>query len=322
MSGQVSLRKAPPHLTPPEPANSVAPQNNKLRLALTISACIGAAGGLFAATAPASAANIFSILFADSPPAPAPVTQPPRVTQAWQMPGPIAEFSLKPPQKHYAHRQKPGDMIALKKAPAALMQLSESTSAAPGGYVCVRQCDGFFFPVDSAATQETCAGLCPNAAVSLYHRPAGSDNIADAVSATGARYSALPAAFRNQTTRDSACSCRSGTAQNFSLQRDATLRTGDAVMTPEGFRVFNGAAQLPHHETNFTSLAKAPLPHDRIMVLAAMERVTLPGLGPLRGAAGLIDVPARAASTSSELTVRPSGNQKIRIVEAADNVTQ
>ena len=65
--------------------------------------------------------------------------------------------------------------------------------------VCVRLCDGFYFPsVVSSGGDEACASQCPDAPTAFYSMPAGSDKIDDAVSLTGAPYSALPVANRNQ----------------------------------------------------------------------------------------------------------------------------
>ena len=78
--------------------------------------------------------------------------------------------------------------------------------------VCVRTCDGSFFPLpysgaSGATLEEVCQALCPNAAVELYTMPFGGTIDAGA-SATGARYTALPNAFKFQQTYDPACSCR------------------------------------------------------------------------------------------------------------------
>ncbi len=78
--------------------------------------------------------------------------------------------------------------------------------------VCVRTCDGSFFPLpysgaSGATLGEVCQALCPNAAVELYTMPFGG-TIDEAASLTGERYAALPNAFKFQQTYDPACSCR------------------------------------------------------------------------------------------------------------------
>jgi Protein of unknown function (DUF2865) len=84
-----------------------------------------------------------------------------------------------------------------------------------GSYtVCVRTCDGGFFPVsyfgaDSRADTlgQVCRSLCPNAEVALYSFPFGG-TIDEAVSSTGEPYSSLPNAHKFEQSYDPACSCR------------------------------------------------------------------------------------------------------------------
>jgi len=159
----------------------------------------------------------------------------------------------------------------------------------PRRSVCVRLCDGFFFPVgpvggnSSLASHEAdCAGLCPDAPTALYIEPAGSDKIEEAASIKGAPYTALPVAFRHRQTSDNTCTCHRLIGANYSLLRDFTLRKGDSVMTARGFRVFQGASRLPYAQSNFTTLARASMPSSQRNALMAMERVTLPPLKNVR----------------------------------------
>ena len=80
--------------------------------------------------------------------------------------------------------------------------------------VCVRSCDGAFFPVSYSASSgrlqnldDMCHALCPNADVSLYTYPA-SGEIEQAVSITGAHYMDSPNALKYRQSFDSTCSCR------------------------------------------------------------------------------------------------------------------
>ena len=80
--------------------------------------------------------------------------------------------------------------------------------------ICVRDCDGGFFPAgfyaNSANLEELdglCKALCPNASVKLYTRSQWR-NLDDAVSIDGARYSEHPNAFKFQTSYDPACGCK------------------------------------------------------------------------------------------------------------------
>jgi len=89
-----------------------------------------------------------------------------------------------------------------------------SRSRAFGGsyVVCVRACDGSFFPVsylggDAASLERVCRSLCPNTAVALYSLPFGGV-IDEAVSAAGEPYANLPNAHKFEQAFDAGCSCR------------------------------------------------------------------------------------------------------------------
>jgi hypothetical protein len=147
---------------------------------------------------------------------------------------------------------------------------------ANGLAVCVRLCDGFFFPsAASSAGDDACAIQCPDAPTARYTERAGSDSIDDAVSTHGALYSALPVAHRFQTTLDSTCRCHRSPINGYSASvlNDPTLRKGDVVMTPNGFLVFQGAKARPVAPSDFVALSQASsLPKNLRSSLVAMER--------------------------------------------------
>jgi hypothetical protein len=82
-----------------------------------------------------------------------------------------------------------------------------------GSYVvCVRACDGSFFPVpyfggNPSDLQKVCQSLCPNATVALYSLPFGG-TIDEAMSINGEPYANLPNARKFEQTFDASCSCR------------------------------------------------------------------------------------------------------------------
>ncbi len=84
-----------------------------------------------------------------------------------------------------------------------------------GSYtVCVRSCDGAFFPVTyfgaasrSDTLEQVCRSLCPNAEVALYSFPFGG-SIDEAVSSAGEPYARLPNADKFVQSYDPSCSCR------------------------------------------------------------------------------------------------------------------
>ena len=131
---------------------------------------------------------------------------------------------------------------------------------ANGLAVCVRLCDGFFFPsATSSGGDEACAAQCPDAPTARYTEPAGSDRIEDAVSTQGALYSALPVANRYQTTFDNTCRCHRSLTPDYSASvlNDPTLRKGDVVMTSKGLLVFQGAKTGAITSSDFVALSQA-----------------------------------------------------------------
>jgi Protein of unknown function (DUF2865) len=111
--------------------------------------------------------------------------------------------------------------------------------------LCVRSCDGGFFPLSvpahSAESEQLtglCQALCPNAEVSVYTRSPYQD-IKTAVSLVGETpYSDLPNAFRFQKSFDSTCTCKpSGQSWAEALspaeQLLGRVSKSDIVVTPE-----------------------------------------------------------------------------------------
>jgi hypothetical protein len=156
--------------------------------------------------------------------------------------------------------------------------LRPKEAGASGRAVCVRLCDGFFFPsATSAGGDDACAAQCPDAPTARYTEPVGSDRIEDAVSTSGALYTALPVANRYQTTLDSTCRCHRSPTRGYSaaVLNDPTLRRGDVVVTPKGFLVFQGAKTRSITPSDFVALSQArSLPKELRAVLVAMERAS------------------------------------------------
>jgi hypothetical protein len=156
-----------------------------------------------------------------------------------------------------------GDLVVHPRSPRRTVRAA--SSGVSGRAVCVRLCDGFFFPMgdvraSSEAAESACAGLCPGAPTHVYLVPPGGDGIEGAVSRDGRPYSALPVALRYTKAVDNTCSCKRSLepqAVLASLARDVTLRAGDVVMTSKGLLVFRGSPQLPHNQASFVALADA-----------------------------------------------------------------
>jgi hypothetical protein len=164
--------------------------------------------------------------------------------------------------------------------------------------VCVRTCDGYYFPISYATVvsrfgedERTCKRLCPAADVLLYtHRNPG-EEIEQAVSISGRPYTELPTAFKYRQEYNSACSCRAAGqswADALGVGRDATVQQGDIIVTEER------AKQLAQPRA-----ASQPVRGGTAPATPA---------GPGQPAAGDIGQPAQ-----SDQTV-PAGERKVRTV--------
>ena len=110
--------------------------------------------------------------------------------------------------------------------------------------ICVRTCDGFYFPISFATTpdrfrddEQTCQHMCPAAEVSLYtyHNPG--EEVSQAVSLNGRLYTELPTAFSYRKAINPACSCRRpGESWAEALKAngtDETVAPGDVIVTEQ-----------------------------------------------------------------------------------------
>ena len=111
--------------------------------------------------------------------------------------------------------------------------------------VCVRTCDGFFFPVSFAANQsrfasddQQCQRQCPGTEAKLYSYRNPGEDIEQAVSISGQPYMSLPNALLYKKQFVAACSCRPvGMSWSQALGGDdPTLRKGDIVVTEDASR--------------------------------------------------------------------------------------
>jgi hypothetical protein len=126
----------------------------------------------------------------------------------------------------------------------AKRKLAMAAGRASGRYaVCVRACDGSFFPVfytgaanRSDTLEQVCRSLCPNADVTLYSFPFGG-TIEEAVSSTGEPYAHLPNAGKFEQTYDRSCSCRAPGQSWAEALADAEAKYGrhshDVVVSAE-----------------------------------------------------------------------------------------
>jgi hypothetical protein len=138
--------------------------------------------------------------------------------------------------------------------------------------ICVRSCDGYYFPISFAATaakfhddEQVCQRACPAAEANLYTFRNPGEDVTRAVSLNGRPYTELPNAFKYRTEMSNACSCRKpgqSWADALGSGKDDALEQGDIVVTPERAKAMSlpqqqrGAARKPNAGTP----AAAPAP--------------------------------------------------------------
>jgi len=119
--------------------------------------------------------------------------------------------------------------------------------AASGTYktVCVRTCDGGYFPVSFATSparfaddEKTCKALCPATEAALYAYRNPGEDINSAVSINGQPYTALPNAFKFRAEFNPACACRAqGQTWSDALksidEKAEAAQQGDIIVTEE-----------------------------------------------------------------------------------------
>jgi hypothetical protein len=112
--------------------------------------------------------------------------------------------------------------------------------------VCVRSCDGFFFPISFATVparfpddEKTCKALCPAAEATLFSYRNPGEDMTQAVSLNGQPYTASPNAFHYRQEFNPSCSCKAaGQSWADALKsiddKAASEQQGDIIVTEEG----------------------------------------------------------------------------------------
>lgn len=124
---------------------------------------------------------------------------------------------------------------------AARKEFDEPRRLGGDRVVCVRACDGFYFPLDGrpagrASEDQLCQALCPGAEAAAFRMPADGE-IKEAVSFKGRPYVRLANAFKYQKAHDASCSCKpDGKSWTEALQKAERMierRRGDLIVTAQ-----------------------------------------------------------------------------------------
>ncbi|MQT11229.1 DUF2865 domain-containing protein [Segnochrobactrum spirostomi] len=165
--------------------------------------------------------------------------------------------------------------------------------------LCVRTCDGYFFPISPSTARENfardaeaCHAYCPASEVKLYIQPAGqpSDPM---VSEDGQPYGKLPSAYLFRTISKPGCTC--ALPENGA---SATAAEKNPVGTPEG-----AAPLVP-----VVTITPANLDTGTPAAPVTAKSTTAPASAPAASAAPAVaSQPATAPATSAPLRIRTVG---------------
>ena len=135
--------------------------------------------------------------------------------------------------------------------------------------VCVRTCDGYYFPISFETTpdhfrqdEQTCQQMCPAANVQLYtyHNPG--EDVSQAVALNGRFYTELPTAFAYRKAVNAACSCRRpGESWYEALKAggpDQTVAPGDVIVTDKKAKQLSQPRPAPGQKAAGTKSAGTP----------------------------------------------------------------
>ena len=156
--------------------------------------------------------------------------------------------------------------------------VNPSGDGAPAGTfhtVCVRTCDGYYFPISYSTTpshfpddQRACQRECPATEATLYAFRNPGEGMEQAMSINGQPYTALPTAFQYRKQYTPTCSCRRPGQSWADALKDAddssTLESGDIVVNDKTAKTLSQAPQpkgaRPAASTPEPNATPAPAP--------------------------------------------------------------
>lgn len=174
--------------------------------------------------------------------------------------------------------------------------------------VCVRSCDGFFWPLELGGGRartdgdEICQAMCPGAETKVFFMAQGGD-IQGARSASGVNYTELPGALRYRQTFDATCSCKSRETPWAVVLKPVEemvgdTRRGDITITPE--RALEMARPVPPREERRTATKGAAAGQASPVVIPPPAASTPAGADALRK-----DIPAANGDTKAVRVIAP-----------------
>jgi len=175
--------------------------------------------------------------------------------------------------------------------------------------VCVRSCDGAYFPISFATVpgrfpddERTCKALCPAAEATLYSYRNPGEDMNQAVSINGQPYSSSPNAFRYRQEFNPSCACKAaGQTWSDALKsiddKAEAEQQGDIIVTEESAKKMarpptKGAATKKGAATAATTATAPATPAPEASPPAADSTAAAPDNKPIRSV-GPTFIPAR-----------------------------
>jgi Protein of unknown function (DUF2865) len=147
----------------------------------------------------------------------------------------------------------PDDLSGLPLGGSGTEEVARPRSS--GRAICVRSCDGGFFPLASKVPEDQlsnldqlCKASCPNTEAKLY-TTGPEDSLDSATAIDGTPYTSLPAAFKFEKTFDATCTCKPPGQSWVEALADAEKlleeRKGDVTVTPQMSDQLSKAGPVP-----------------------------------------------------------------------------
>ena len=204
---------------------------------------------------------------------------------------------------------------AASKVALRALDGSPQEQRARGGsqVICVRTCDGAYFPMANLpdgreGADELCQALCPGAEAAAYSMPHGDEALKHAAALKGSKaYVSLANAFKFRTTFTPNCSCkREGQSWAQSLVKAESMlvrHKGDIFVTPMQ------AEALSRPKVRLTLVGRA----DKTAAGLAADAATRTGL--VTNEAGTIAEPAAGTTVPPTLHASPNEErQPVRVI--------
>lgn len=196
--------------------------------------------------------------------------------------------------------------------------------------VCVRLCDGSYFPISFATTRDRfkadaakCKSSCGSPAKLFVGPPDGAAD--DLVDVRGSQYADLPNAFKYRTSYDASCTCKAQPWEAAEIERHRQLADVARRNAQETVRLAEAPAVLPHSVGHVEIAAIEPSQSPRetgvrtvttpVVVQSRDANVQMPAARSPAGRAAVSTATAKVAGSSKVVTTKTNTGKKQLIAE-------